>query len=104
MLVKVVYKHRWSCFHFYACVFEIFPPHTPPRSFLPSFLPVSFERVGKHPFLGYPPTLVYQISAGLGTSFPTKARQGSSVREQIPQTGHSLRDTPATDLRDPHGD
>ena len=31
--------------------------------------------------LGYQPTLAHQVTSGLGTSSPTKARQGSPVKE-----------------------
>ena len=42
---------------------------------------------------GNPPTLAYQVFASLGISSPTEARQGSRVREQIPQTGSGFKDS-----------
>jgi hypothetical protein len=71
------------------------PAHThtvPP----PTLLPFSFERM-KAP-LAYYPTLVNQVSVELGKTSPTEARQGSPVREHIPQTGNSFRDSPLLQL------
>lgn len=41
-----------------------------------------------------PPILGYQVSTGLGASFPTVAKQGSPVGKWIPQTSISFRDRP----------
>jgi len=54
---------------------NVAPPCSPLHSSPPSPIPFSSERVA----LGHNPSLRHQISTGLGTSFPTEARHGSSL-------------------------
>lgn len=67
-----------SLLPFFFLSIPILPSQSP--SFDPPF---SSEKVGPP---GYPSTLAYQVSTGLGASFPTKMRQSSPVGDQIP--GH----------------
>ena len=56
----------------------------------PHFFSFSFGRVGLPCVC--PSILAHQISAGLGTSSPTKTRQGRLVRELMPHSGYSFRE------------
>ena len=72
------------------------PCHTVPS--LSSF-PFSSERLSI--LSGNTSTLVYRVSAGLGSSSPSEARQGSPVGEQSPQTGNSFRDVHSAVVGEP---
>jgi hypothetical protein len=58
----------------------------PSQGSTPMPLSLSSERVGPP---RYAPIHVDQVSVGLGKSSSADVRQGSPVREQIPQTGNS---------------
>ena len=69
-----MYVCMYVCMH--VCIYM-------PIAALPPSLPLT-ESLPHHLWEGrclpgYPPTLVHQVSAGLGTSSPTKARQGSPL-------------------------
>lgn len=70
-----------------------------------SLIPDSFlsSQGGWEP-LEYPPTMAYQVSAGLDTSFPTEVRQGSPVMETVCTDWNSLRDMPCSGCWGPHED
>jgi hypothetical protein len=82
----VVISHGYSVhsFIFFPLVysFTLHPNICPPPSSTPLQLPTpSPSPLGTGRFLsGYHPTLAHQVSAGLGTSSPTEARQGSPAR------------------------
>lgn len=65
----------------------LFSSQSPTHSYPP---PPSLRRGGPPE---YQPILAPQITAGLGTSFPTVVRQGSPVRGHDPQMGSRVRDS-----------
>jgi hypothetical protein len=87
-------SQSFSLFFFHECIYSCYipiatllssqsSPHTAIHSILPSSSPLLWEGGAS---VGYHPTLAQQVTAGLGTSSPTEARQGSLVRE-IGSTG-----------------
>ena len=86
--------HQTSCYcqpvlhsfiHFHVLTLQSLPLHRiPPPYPFPGPIRVGFPLVS--------PTLAHQVSAGLDTSFPTEAKQGSSLGEGIPQIANSFRD------------
>jgi hypothetical protein len=69
------------CKYIFIYISNAAPSYSPLTEPLPYTLHFSSERVR---LPGYPSTLVYQVSTGLGSSSPIKARQGSPVGKLIP--------------------
>ena len=65
----------YVCIHNPKCCSLPVPPH-----------PFASEKAT--PLPGISPTLVYQVSAGLGISSPTEARQGSCLLHMCPWTSN----------------
>jgi hypothetical protein len=54
------------------------PSQSPPQCYFPIPIPFDYERATL-PSTRWPPTLLHQVFAGLGTSSPTEARHGSPL-------------------------
>ena len=77
------------------------PPSPSPRKSL-AFIPrPRLLGEGAHHSLSILPSL-YQISAELGSSSLTEARQSSPVEEQVPQTDNSFRDSLCSSCSETH--
>ena len=81
--------------YFISLYISITDPHLDPSSHSFSLHSFSSGRVEAPP--GFSPTLTHQVSAGIKTSSPTDARQGSPVRGTYFTNRQQL-------LGDPHGD
>jgi hypothetical protein len=80
---KIVFWYLFIYLFIYFCIPQMLPLCTPSQSSSPpSSIPHPLILWQVSHISGYPPTLVYQISAGLASTSPTEGRQGRTLLHQ----------------------